>query len=58
MVNIQKVIKQIHSDGKYDAILDIAKKTRLYFDITKIHSQPWRDHVSAKPIFKKCKTNY
>ena len=27
MVNIQKVIKQIHSDGKYDAILDIAKKT-------------------------------
>lgn len=27
MVNIQKVINEIHSDGRYDAILDVAKKT-------------------------------
>ena len=26
MVNIKKVIKEIHSDGRYDAILDVAKK--------------------------------
>jgi len=27
MFSLQKVIKEIHSDGKYDAILDVAKKT-------------------------------
>ena len=27
MFGLQKVIKEIHSDGKYDAILDVAKKT-------------------------------
>jgi len=26
MININKVVKQIHNDGRYDAILDVAKK--------------------------------
>ncbi len=26
MINIKKVVNEIHSDGRYDAILDVVKK--------------------------------